>query len=470
MEGTSMYVYTPDLKISRFSSVAATVSGPVAFGLPVEGAVELGLAYVGDEGISALENWSITVEAGAYTGGGVTIPNSAALYYADEVLAVLNDPSSENMLQALSQVPPGSQIFLSKGLQLGGGVEFSFSWNNENLDLWIFENHAYQGPSEFSGESYWIAMGMIENYDARVTVSSQFTDVDGTEYTVESRMFRGGDRGQDGQMVIVRTQILGPDGQPISNALMAEFGQQPTQLYLAKDGQFTPQDMCFLAGTPIDMWDGTQKPIEEVEADDLVLSYDAEGALRPGRVVRTFRKEAAHVLDLFGLMVTPGHSTLCGEGKYAGQHVPILDILRTDGAIVAKDGTLIRAATGCKVGSDKDRHVRLLVGRQSEGGMAAWTEGPVRLGTRVILEDGRDFAIGDILRAAGGTLGEDGLVRGPGEAEGAPLHLDFLTALPKPEDYILARSGLTLEEIYAEAEWEPGAQPRTPAPDARALH
>lgn len=37
---------------------------------------------------------------------------------------------------------------------------------------------------------------------------------------------------------------------------------------------------------------------------------------------------------------------------------------------------------------------------------------------------------------------------------GVPLHWSFSDQLPKPEDYVLHRSALTLEEIYAADEWE----------------
>jgi hypothetical protein len=93
-------------------------------------------------------------------------------------------------------------------------------------------------------------------------------------------------------------------------------------------------NQCFLAGTQISMWDGTKKPIEQVEAGDIVVSYDKDGTLKPGRVKRTMTNRAKQILDVHGLMVTPGHATLCGDGRFDGQHVPILDILRSDGALV----------------------------------------------------------------------------------------------------------------------------------------
>ncbi len=95
------------------------------------------------------------------------------------------------------------------------------------------------------------------------------------------------------------------------------------------------------------MW---QKLIEEVTPDDWVLSYDKQGKLKPGRVTRTHVNRSKHILDLHGLMMTPGHVTYCAkvdgeDNPFADSHVPVIDILRSDGALKKADGTLIRAAT-----------------------------------------------------------------------------------------------------------------------------
>ncbi len=220
---------------------------------------------------------------------------------------------------------------------------------------------------------------------------------------------------------------------------------------------------CFLAGTMITLPDGSLKPIEDIAAGDVVLSYDGEGKLVPGRVTRTFQNRVAHVLDVFGLMVTPGHSTLCGEGRFAGKHVPIIDILRSDGALVREDGTLVRANSGCDVGSEGDRMIHLAVPRHDDQGNTTWTTAEVRLGARFLLDDGTDIAIMDVLADANVAVTEDGLVIDAATGDAVPLHLPFVQELPKPEDYILARSGVTLAEIYRADEW--GEQrPSMPAP------
>tara|TARA_R110002049_G_scaffold287479_2_gene469517 strand:- start:193 stop:1194 length:1002 start_codon:yes stop_codon:yes gene_type:complete len=120
---------------------------------------------------------------------------------------------------------------------------------------------------------------------------------------------------------------------------------------------------CFSAGTLIDMADGSQKPIEQIEVGDEVLSYDpAElgglGDLKPARVTRTMVNQVEEIIDFHGVKMTPGHATLVGEGPHQGQHIPIMDILVADGAIVNREGELIRAATNLPVGSEGDRFVQ----------------------------------------------------------------------------------------------------------------
>ena len=105
---------------------------------------------------------------------------------------------------------------------------------------------------------------------------------------------------------------------------------------------------------PITLADGTMRAIEAIRPGDHVLSYAADGTLTPARVTRTFVNEDACVLDFHGTGVTPGHVFLSGAGRFAGRHVPLIDILRDDGAVVRHDGSLMRASTGEPVGSDDD--------------------------------------------------------------------------------------------------------------------
>ena len=84
------------------------------------------------------------------------------------------------------------------------------------------------------------------------------------------------------------------------------------------------------------------------------------------------------------------------------------------------------------------------------------------------MDDGTDIAIEDVLADADISVTEDGLVIDAATGEAVPLHLPFVQALPKPEDYVLARSGITLAEIYRANEWE-GQRPSMAAPTSALL-
>ena len=221
---------------------------------------------------------------------------------------------------------------------------------------------------------------------------------------------------------------------------------------------------CFLAGTPVSMWDGTEKPIEEVRAGDLVTSYDEKGNLVSKPVTRTMTHSVKYIMDVHGLMVTPGHVTLCGDGRFAGQHVPIIDILRSDGALVKEDGTRIRASTNEPVGSARDQFVHTIaVEHLPDGSMKAREQGKIRLGTKHITETNHIVCVAEIIEDLGGTVTPDGLIVRKDDGEHVPLLWPYGDRLPRPEDYVLQRSHLTLNHIYAADEWE-AVQPQMPAP------
>ena len=203
------------------------------------------------------------------------------------------------------------------------------------------------------------------------------------------------------------------------------------------------------------MADGSEKPIEEIEPKDWVLFYDKDGNLKPGRVTRTFTNTAKQILDVHGLMVTPGHVTLCGDGEFEGQHVPIMDILRSDCALVMQDGSKVRAATGCSLGSIGDRFIHAIIGESQPDGRVKVSEvDQLRLGTRFIREAGEDISIEEIIYARGGMLTEDGYIKASIDGPKMPFRWTNSSKRPKPEDYILQRSATTLGDIYQADEWE----------------
>jgi hypothetical protein len=210
---------------------------------------------------------------------------------------------------------------------------------------------------------------------------------------------------------------------------------------------------CFLAGTPVLLADREVKAIEEVSVGDMVLSYDSGGHLVPSRVSRIFSKDVAHLLDVHGLKVTPGHVTLCGDGRFADRHVPIIDILLSDGALVKEDGSLVRMAINKPVGSLEDQIVKLAYAITSEDAQSGNLQtGEIRVGTLLFDKDGEAVSILDCIRAEGMNFDpETGLVCRENQS---PEPLYFFGPLPRPEDYILRRSYETLEGILTDGEWE----------------
>jgi len=212
---------------------------------------------------------------------------------------------------------------------------------------------------------------------------------------------------------------------------------------------------CFIAGTPIDLPGGAFVPIEQIRMGDIVVCYDerensGRGMPRLGKVTALRRDTAAFVLDFHGLGITPGHVTLCGDGPHEGRHMPIIDILRSDGAVVTREGELIRAATNCPVGSLEDRFVEVWAVGAGDGEDSVvprvMERGLVRAGTRILLADRSSFTLLDRIREAGGELLDDGRVRLAAGAASGPFLL-WADRLPTPVDYVLARSGISIDDL-----------------------
>jgi hypothetical protein len=219
------------------------------------------------------------------------------------------------------------------------------------------------------------------------------------------------------------------------------------------DWPWRPESRCFLGGTSIKLFDGNSKPIEKIIEGDVVLSYDHNGTHVPGRVTRAFQSHVTHLLDIHGLHVTPGHVTLCGDGMFKGRHVPIIDILLSDGALVTAEGALVRIATHAPVGSLADAFVKVAAAQTPEDVSAdRLSEGEMRVGTLLFDRDGGAVSVLDCLNAEGYAFDPDtGLVAKPGEVP-HPLH--WFGPIPRPEDYVLRRSRETLAGIVTGGEWE----------------
>jgi hypothetical protein len=115
----------------------------------------------------------------------------------------------------------------------------------------------------------------------------------------------------------------------------------------------TPE--CFPSGTPIQLSDGTTKPIENISTSDVVAAFDGGedgggGALAAKPVTRLFTNITDTWIVLSnGLTVTPGHHFLDAHGEFR----TIADILADDGRIVREDGT-VATVTGETIRYSKD--------------------------------------------------------------------------------------------------------------------
>jgi len=263
--------------------------------------------------------------------------------------------------------------------------------------------------------------------------------------------------------------------------LLQKFEIDPQTGTVTVDG---PEN-CFSADTLIQMWPLEQpidssdrkivnqhviadnawaKPIEEVSAGDWVVAFDSEGHLVPGKVIRTMINSVNIVLDFFGTGVTPGHVYYRADSHKPHKFETLIDILREDGALQKTDGSVIRASTGAEIGGPLDDLVSVVIGEVgTDGDVIVSSASKLRAGHRVIMDDGSEFTLAQIIEAGGGSLLENGLVVTEANPEGVPFHWVFGEELPKPEGYVLRKSGVTLEDIYRANEWE-DMRPKLPAP------
>ncbi len=77
----------------------------------------------------------------------------------------------------------------------------------------------------------------------------------------------------------------------------------------------TSDDPCFLAGTPIALSDGTEKPIEDIKVGDIVLSYDEETQANAASIVKKTlyhpkEQSSSYLIINNRLRVTPNHPIL----------------------------------------------------------------------------------------------------------------------------------------------------------------
>lgn len=494
LEGSFTDVYSPDGTTSRIYTGAGSLG--TLSPIPAAFVGELGIAYIGDEGIESLEGWAITVEAGVVVGFGATVPLFGGFDYLENLVVAASSGDIDATLKALSASPEGSVVFVSSGTQASAGIELGRSF--------LFGSNPIQ--TEFSDSEYWDGFNTAVDRGVPVDIIWQVDYGDGQIVTFSQRVMPGGDRrdgsASDGSLregtgFIITTTAVDQDGNRLTDDELSALGLSRVTTGISWDqgvngggGQYIEwKDSCFGGEVPINMWpldpdlkpdpDGFydqaevcakvwQKPIEQICIGDLVVSYDKDGNLVPGPVTRTFQNNAKVILNFHGTRVTPGHVYYRPDSKKSYKYETLIDVLRDDGVIQRQDGTLIRAATNVPVDSPRDGFIHAVAGQwKTDGTFQQTDEGLIRLGTRFLVGDGDDrksFAVADLIEHNGGVVGEDKMIHVGGNPS-VPFVWDLGDVLPKPEDFVLACSGTTLEDIYKAAEWE-SQGPRLPAPIA----
>jgi hypothetical protein len=125
--------------------------------------------------------------------------------------------------------------------------------------------------------------------------------------------------------------------------------------YVIENPQSNPNSTghnCFPSGTVISLLNKNIK-IEQINVSDKVLSFDTNGAITEGNVVRIFRGVTTEWLILScGLTVTPGHLFLNEYGRFER----VDELVARNGAIVRRDGSLERVCAERVIYSETTRH------------------------------------------------------------------------------------------------------------------
>jgi len=191
---------------------------------------------------------------------------------------------------------------------------------------------------------------------------------------------------------------------------------------------------CFVKGTPILMADGTTKPIEEVQINDIVISFHETGELTTGRVVNTMIFVNKEVIELNNeVIVTPDHPFVNGMGLFEAIGYNPREVKKVDGTNVSvqiNDIIPLHTVYNFEV---ENTHTYIAAGYRVHNIKAAggWVRrmaagGMVRDSVPSLLSSG-DFVVKRPMvkhMAAGGSVG--GSVGGTGSSAPSPVNVNVI--------------------------------------------
>jgi hypothetical protein len=345
-----------------------------------------------------------------------------------------------SIMKAINEgfAPSGGPFLVLSGDSEGGSGSKNFGSLDVLNSVGLANSLLLSGEINFARYAVLIAqIGVVAPHELVDNVGNDAVLLPGFSYEV------------NGSIIEVRPNGLRVNGEFVG--YLEKFEIDPSTGRVTVSG---PEE-CFLAGTMITMADGSKKAIEEIRPNDWVLSFDKLGILKASRVSRTMQSDAKIILDFHGTFVTPGHVFYCAGGKYEGSFAPLIDILRDDGIVQDEDGTKIRAATGCLVGSEDDNELwAFTIYEDGDGNERVRDRRRLRLGTRWMLPSGSHFSMREYLTFMGAELLENGYVRFKRTGMTMPFAWVLSDTIPNPEDFVLARSQTSLEDIYRAGQWE----------------
>ncbi len=241
-EFSGMFVYFPHGTTAGLKS--AGVSANAGIKAPIDVSRELGVAWVGKKGVSALEGYSLTGTLSGFVGMGATVPLSDdSMDYVQKLAGAARSGEMDPILEALQKSPEGSSFYYSVGLQAGAGLALSYTKENGRL-LAAINPFPLGGkmpePTKFVEKQYTNLLKYVSDTGRPAQISWSF-ELDGIRYE-QTQDFEAVGRswGKHGVAhVNVKTSIKNTNTDALlSQREMAEFGFKKIERMHLRDGGF----------------------------------------------------------------------------------------------------------------------------------------------------------------------------------------------------------------------------------------